>query len=303
MRWCLIDASWLAYRARHAFGQRLSFADEPTGVVFGFFEQLRVTCYDPRVRTNAVALCFDSRKSYRRNAFPAYKQKRREERTPAEWAEVIAMKEQVERLRRDILPRCGFVCLKQSGLESDDVMAMAATQLPGTGVMVTADNDLYQCINDRVHWYDPVRDLYLDPARLVERKRVGSNEWGLVKCLAGCRGDGVPGIPGIGEKTAIDYIWKILKPGKKLDAIMSPEGLRIMARNERLVVLPHLKTRPVKLPPDGPQYDRRAFYDVCAEYGFKSYLDGPRRRAWDGFFDGAMNANDLMAQRARKRHV
>lgn len=282
MTWALIDASCLAHKARHTMGA-LAHAGERTGVIFGFLEQLRTVCTDPRIATTNAAIFFDSKKSYRRDVFPGYKQKRRKNRTPEEWDEINSMESQLDLLRRSILREVGFPVRRQQGLESDDLMAQAALEV-GRSVIVTGDGDLFQCISQKAHWFDPTRDLYLDEGGLLQHKRVGPTDWLKVKCLAGCDTDDVPGVPGIGEKTATDYIWKLLKPGKRLTAIQSSEGQEIAKRNIDLISLPHPKTEPVNLDP--PTYDKEAFFVWAKKLGFARYLTGQRQREWEAFLSG-----------------
>lgn len=289
--WALFDTSWLAYRALHTI-KGMEFGDLPTGVIYGFFEQMRAVCFNPRVATNQVALFFDSRGSVRRNDFPDYKRRRVEDRTPEELAEIAALHRQLDLLRREILPSIGFKTYRQSGLESDDVMAQASRQLmedpAQPAVMITADQDLFQCITFIHHWFDPMRDLYVTWADLLNLKGVWPSEWGMVKCLSGCPGDGVPGIPGVGLTTAVQYLQKKLPAHhKKFQLIESAEGQAVVARNKKLVVLPRPETKPIDLTP--PQYDVEAFFHWCKELGLNSYLDGARRRLWESFFAGLAN--------------
>lgn len=300
MKYALFDASWLAYRAKYALGP-LSHGDLQTGIVFGFLEQLRATAADSRVATNAIALCFDDRESFRRQSFPGYKARRAANKPPEELAEALALRDQMERLRKEILPAAGFNCLGQAGLESDDVMAQAAMQISAmgsvdTGVIVTADNDLYQMITERVDWYDPARNLYLDYAGIHAKLGIPSSSWARVKCIAGCAGDDVPGVPNVGVKTATDYLLGLIKHGARFEAIESLDGRLIAMRNMELVCLPHPRTEPVEL--KAPAYDPAAFYRAAEKNGFASYLSGPRRKAWDSFFAGDFSST---RQKARRR--
>lgn len=298
----MFDVSWLAYKAKYTM-KSLSFEEAPTGVIFGFLEQMRSTCLNPKVKSSRVGLFFDSRHSIRQTLYPEYKQKRRDSRTPDEIKEMICMKEQVKRLRCEILPDVGFPCFIQNGLESDDVMAQATNQiLQGEhGIMITADGDLFQCIKDNVHWYDPspARNLYLDVGTMRDTYGVGPNEWAEVKAIGGCDTDNVPGVAGVAEKTAIDYIWKMLPNGKRKDAIESTEGQATIARNRKLVTLPHKSTNPIDITP--PKYNPDALFKWGEKLGFKSYFDGTRRAAWESFFRGNVDVLERMEVRQRKQ--
>jgi len=160
MKWVLIDLSYLAHRARYAVGD-LEFDDIPTGVMYGFFEQLLATCKNPPVCSNKILIFTDSKKSYRQRAFPDYKKKRKDNRTPEEQEQIRVMYQQVNKLRDKILPKLGIPVYKQVGLESDDLIAYAAQELTmkkEEAIIITADGDLYQCITPWVKWYDPGRN-------------------------------------------------------------------------------------------------------------------------------------------------
>ncbi len=306
MIWALIDSSWLAYRALFGLGDlRGGDKDAPTGVLYGFFEQLRTVCQDPLVQTNKAAIFFDSRKSYRAVAYPLYKQKRKQQRTPEELALFHVMHEQMKLLRSEILPAVGFPVFRQTGLESDDLIALAARKLSDTGrglkqaVIITADGDLYQCVSDSVHWYDPTRSQYVDPAAFFSRwLGIVPSQWAMVKAIAGCKSDNVKGVQGVGEPTAICYVLGMLPVERKRhEAITSADGKAIIARNLKLVQLPHEKTKDFKL--KTPQYDADAFFRFCERYGMKSYLKGPKHREWGAFFRGDLLPREV--RRVRRR--
>lgn len=284
--WVLIDISYLAHRARYAIAD-LQYEDLYTGIIFGFWEQLRVICADEHIQSNKIALFFDSKKSFRRQIFPDYKRHRKDDRTPDEIEQLEVMYEQIGLLRREILPAIGFSIYRQTGCESDDLMAAAAEKMFESrekGIIVTADGDLWQCINDYISWYDPARKNLYDSYSFWKQKGIEPVRWGLVKALAGCSGDGVPGIPGVGEKTAIKYLERQLPTHYKTHkAITSPEGINIFNRNKDLVILPHLKTKPINL--QEPEYNTEAFFEMCKRYGFLTYLKEPKKNEWEAFFN------------------
>lgn len=292
-RFVYFDSSWLAHRAKWTMK---AIAGSGTEIIFGFLEQMRAICLGPKVQSNRIAFFFDSRHSFRRQIFPAYKAKRRK-KTPEELIESGLMADQVKRLRKEILPDIGFPCFHQSGLESDDLIAQACEDNPGKALIITADEDLLQCISKTIHWYDPSREKYIDLATMIHEYRVGPVDWRAVKSIAGCKTDEVPGILGVGEKTATDYIWRLLPPGKKLEAIRSPEGLAVACRNHELVCIPHPATRPVVIPE--VKYNPDALFKWGEKLGFQSYFEPLRRRAWEAFFRGE---SDRGQQVVRKRN-
>lgn len=303
--WVLIDTSFLAHRARYAM-KGLSYDNLPTGVIFGVFEAIRTICFDPRVRTNKVAFFFDSDQSYRKKLFPAYKAKRND-RTEEEIESIRIMKQQTERLRTEILPDIGFPCYRQTGLESDDLIARAAEELDRgvdlAAIIVTADNDLWQCIRQRtVHWFDPGRNLYFDETGLWAHKEISPETWLTVKAITGCPGDGVPGIGGVGEGPVIEYLMGRLQGGnKKHDKILKdwqkPKG--VQNRNLELIRLPHPKTKSIALP-KAPEYNESHFWSQMSLLGIDSYLEGEQHTQWKNFFKGTMSPSGRQAALARR---
>lgn len=299
LMWILIDMSYLAHRARHSMAG-LATEDMQTGVLYGFFEQLYTICSTLQFSSNKVIVFADSKTSYRTKDFPEYKLKRKQNRTPEEWEQIKIMHAQIDILRRQVLPEMGIHVYGQKGLESDDLMAWAAARLTRRkkqGVMITSDGDLYQCITPWISWYDPQRELLYSPASFVHIKGVRPDQWGLVKAIGGCTTDGVPGIQGVSEKGAIDYLLdKIPHHHKRYKNIICGTAFGEIERWKKLVVLPHKRTKRIKL--RAPKYNPEVFFEFCKKYNIDSYLEGPKRRQWEGFFENRFRGSAL---RRRKR--
>jgi hypothetical protein len=282
-----MDLGFLAHRARCSC-ENLSHADIPTGVTYGFLEQLRTIAHLPRICSNKVLFFGDSPTSFRRDMYPEYKQKRKENRTPKDLEQIRKMYDQVNVLRWEVLPAVGFPVYGQKGLESDDLIAESTLQLERrmeSGIMVTSDGDLFQCINKYVTWFDPQRDLHLTVGGLERHKGVSPGQWRTVKAAAGCASDNVSGIPGIGEVGAIQHAMGTLPvEHRKHKIISSLEGQRVLSINYKLVGLPHIQTRPVKL--REPVYNQDVFFQFCESVGIATYLEGPKHKQWLNFFRG-----------------
>lgn len=291
MIWVLLDLSYILHRAQHSVGT-LEYGSDKTGVIFGFFQQLRTACQHERVRSNKVAIFADSRTSFRKQFFSTYKKKRL-----AKTPEQLELKKQVweaaDTLTKEILPEVGLAVHRQVGLESDDLIAKAAAGLSveaawradksRQAVIVSSDGDLFQCITRSVHWFDPMRNKYFDPKGFRRDRGIHARKWGDVKALAGCKSDDVPGIHRVGEKTAIRYLLASLPPTTAAyRAIASQEGQAVLRRNKHLVQLPHTETQAVDL--HRPDYKSDAFFRVCERLGFKSIL--AERESWEVFFRG-----------------
>jgi DNA polymerase-1 len=285
MTWVLIDSSFLAHRALHSVGG-LSFGGDPTGVIFGYLSQLRRICQDPRIESNKAIILCDSDTSYREKAYPPYKKTRKRKKTKAETATISIFMDQRHLLEETILPDIGFPVICQEGLESDDLIAQAAKQLSkGRGrkaVMVTADGDLYQCINKHIHWYDPLRRRYYDPVSFERKHGIAPEQWGEVKAIAGCPTDNVKGVQGIGTRLAINYLLGRMNSNTKRWQRVQQAKFALIPRNRRLVVLPHSRTKPIDL--TKPKLEIDPFLKHCARYGLVSFLEDVR--GWKAFFRG-----------------
>lgn len=300
--WALIDVLNMAHRALYSLG-KLSGEELETGITFAFFEQLRITIRDGRVWTNKIALCFDSKISYREMAYPPYKKKRKENKTDDEIKQREIMDRQIGLLAKKYLPKIGFRMFRQAGLEADDIMAKIALKFRGRdnlrAIILTADGDLCQCITNNVHWYDTCRDNYLTPLTFQDKKGCKPNAYAMVKAIAGCATDNVEGVKGVGEKTAIEFIDGNLPISfKRYLAIISETGNAIMKRNIPLVKLPHAKTKPIKL--RKPIYNPDAFFEMCEELGMYSYLEGKRKKEWENIFAGTFKPQATQRRRRRK---
>ena len=203
----LIDGHALAYRAYYAITAGMSDrmqtkTGEPTAGIFGFANVLMRLLEQEKPEYLAVA--FDTGKTFRNELFPDYKATRA--KMPDD------LRPQIERIRQMIdafhLPR-----LEKEGVEADDVLGSIATQAveQGLGVkIITGDRDLLQLVNDRII-------VNLPGSRLADAKNysaadvkeyLGVEPEQVVdyKALVGDTSDNIPGVPGIGPKTAVTLL-------------------------------------------------------------------------------------------------
>jgi DNA polymerase-1 len=303
MVWILADLSFMCHRAKWAI-KDMPLEEFHTGMLFSFFEQLKTVCNDERIKSNRVVFFCDSRKSHRKKVFPGYKDRKREA-TPEEIEQSKIMREQEKLLRTHFLPQIGAQVVRQTGLEADDLMAMAVHGIVGDrrqAIIVTSDGDLLQCVSNAVHWFDPDRDRYRTPTEVIADKGIEPERYGMAKVIAGCSTDTVPGVPRVGEGTAIKYLkGELPSHHKTFQAIESPEGQAIITRNKGLILLPHEKTEPVQL--SLPDWDADRFFQLCGEHGVGAYLQGKRFREWNAFFQGRQSAPRARKRQKRKKSV
>jgi DNA polymerase-1 len=106
---------------------------------------------------------------------------------------------------REYVSSSNILCLEEPGLEADDLIASAAVALSAQGykvVVVSGDKDLLQLVNESVVMWDPMKDAFMDTAAVQAKYTVTPDRLLEMFALIGDSADNVPGIPGIGPKTA-----------------------------------------------------------------------------------------------------
>ena len=271
-----IDCNNLAHRAYHTTGD-LSHGGNPTGVIFGFFNQ--VFNFVRKHPGCELVFCWDSQKSLRKEFYPDYK-KRRVPITPQEIETRAELYAQLDTLRAEVLPALGWgSCVwHREGYEADDLIAWGVYAAWDRHVyMVTGDQDLYQALEDggttaAVIYSPSSHDIYSERDFRAEYK-VTPEQWPMVKAIAGCSSDNVEGVKGVGESTAIKYINGTLKPSTQAyKAIVQAKSAGLTERNLRLVKLPYGEDWDNEAPLELPtvQLKKAAFAEVFEKYEMKS---------------------------------
>ncbi len=198
----------------------LSHEGSATGVVYGFFQT--VLHLMERFDTDKVAFCFDSAYSKRKEIYPAYKANRKHNNPMTKQEERFEddFRRQVVLLRKEYLPEIGFRnVFMQRGYEADDMLAVAVMEVAAfpswSAVIVTADHDLFQCIQGKISVYNPQKRDHITLQRFYQAYRIEPKHWASMKAIAGCSSDNIPGAKGIGEKTALKFIRSQLKKESK----------------------------------------------------------------------------------------
>ena len=195
----LVDGSGFVFRAFHALPPMSRSDGTPTNAVFGFVNMLVKLIEDRRADHRAVV--FDtSRKTFRSDIHPGYKAQRPE--APEELVPQFA-------LVREAVRAFNVACVEMDGFEADDLIATYAAMARAQGARVTvvsSDKDLMQLVGPDVAMYDPVRNRDIGAAEVAEKFGVGPDRVIDVQALAGDPTDNVPGVPGIGVKTAAALI-------------------------------------------------------------------------------------------------
>ncbi|MBP6819303.1 MAG: DNA polymerase I [Ferrovibrio sp.] len=200
----LVDGSGYIFRAYHALPPLTRKSDGmPIGAVSGFCNMLASL----RERAEAdgalshMAVIFDAgRETFRNEIYPAYKANRSE--TPEDLIPQFAP-------IRDAVRAFSLACIEMEGFEADDLIATYARQAREQGmevVVVSSDKDLMQLVRPGVALYDPMKNRSIGAPEVMEKFGVAPDKVVDVQSLAGDSTDNVPGVPGIGIKTAAELI-------------------------------------------------------------------------------------------------
>src|SRR5580698_2200141 len=200
----LVDGSGYIFRAYHALPPLNRKSDGlQVNAVLGFCNMLWKLLRDmpPDNRPTHLAIVFDkSEVTFRNKLYPDYKAHR-----PPAPDDLIPQFS----LIRDAVRAFELPCLEQAGFEADDLIATYA-RLAGergaTTTIVSSDKDLMQLVTDDVTMYDTMKDRRIGIAEVIEKFGVPPAKVVEVQALAGDSTDNVPGVPGIGIKTAAQLI-------------------------------------------------------------------------------------------------
>ena len=196
----LVDGSGYIFRAFHALPPLTRKSDKlPVGAVAGFCNMLVRLMDDMAAEESPthLAVIFDaSGKTFRNDIYPDYKANR--DAPPEDLIPQFP-------LVREAVKAFGIPSIELQGYEADDLIAAythAATQSGARVSIVSSDKDLMQLVTDRVNMIDTMKDRKIGPAEVLEKFEVGPERVIDVQSLAGDSVDNVPGVPGIGIKTA-----------------------------------------------------------------------------------------------------
>ena len=199
----LIDGSGYIFRAFHAFPHMSRSDGTPVNAVYGFSTMLMKLLDDLLAQdgTELVAVIFDAgRKTFRNDIYAEYKAHRPE--PPEELIPQFG-------LIRDATRAFNIACIEKEGFEADDLIATYAREAASQGISVTivsADKDLMQLVGNGINMLDPMKNRLIGPKQVLEKFGVMPDKVIDVQSLAGDPTDNVPGVPGIGVKTAAALI-------------------------------------------------------------------------------------------------
>ena len=221
----LVDGSAYIFRAFHALPPMTRPDGTPVNAVYGFANMLTKLVEDSEA--DFLAVIFDTaRKTFRSDIYPEYKAHR-----PPPPEELVPQFE----LIREATRAYSLPCLEMAGFEADDLIATyarLAVEQNYDVTIVSSDKDLMQLVGPRVRMLDPMKNKFIGADEVVEKFGVGPDKVVDVQSLAGDSTDNVPGVPGIGIKTAA----QLLDEYGDLDTLLARAGeIKQNKRRENLI--------------------------------------------------------------------
>ena len=272
----LVDGSGYIFRAFHGLPMMNRPDGTPINAVFGFTKMLLKLKAD--LNPSHIIVIFDAgRVTFRNDIYPDYKANRSE--PPEELVPQFA-------LVRQAAEAIGLPVLEMPGFEADDLIASYARQAEQAGMsclIVSSDKDLMQLVRGNITMLDPMKNRPIGREEVIEKFGVTPDKVVDVQALAGDSTDNVPGVPGIGIKTAAELINQfgdldsllaaaetIKQPKRRENLIQFAEQARI---SRQLVYLKDDVDVPLAI--DGlvtPQAEEEKLMGFLAEQGFKSLI-------------------------------
>jgi DNA polymerase-1 len=195
----LIDGSSYVFRAFYAIGRLSTSKGFPTNAIFGFTSMLLKVLRD--VKPEYVAVVLDAKgPTFREQIYSDYKANRP--------GMPEGLEPQIPYIKR-IVEAYNIPVIEIEGYEADDVIGTIARQVAKQGVdvfIVTGDKDMLQLVDERIRTLDTMKDRSFGPTEVVQRYGVEPKEMTDLMGLTGDSIDNIPGVPGIGEKTAVALI-------------------------------------------------------------------------------------------------
>ncbi len=275
-RLLLVDGSSYLYRAYHALPPLTNSRGHATGAVYGVINMLRALLkeYQP----DFLAMVFDAKgKTFRDEIYEQYKAHRPP--MPDD------LREQIDPLHQ-IVRAMGIPCLVIEGVEADDVIGTLATEASSTHldtIISTGDKDIAQLVNEHVKLINTMTNKFLDSQGVIEKFGVRPTQIIDYLALIGDTSDNIPGIPGVGPKTAAKWLNQydtLDNLIRQADEIKGKVGERLRANLDQIPLSKQLTTIKCDVPLDVnvqalqrlPQ-DTEKLRDLFEELEFRRWLE------------------------------
>ena len=195
----LVDGTAYLYRAYHALPPLTGPAGQPTGAVFGVGKMLKALIRQEAPDYFAVVLDAHG-KTFRHELYPSYKAQR-----PPTPEDLIAQSDTLKYLIKEQ----GYPLLEVPGVEADDVIGTLARRAEAEGwevLISTGDKDMAQLISERITLVDTMKNQHIDSAAIKKKFGVLPEQMIDYLALAGDTADNIPGVVGVGPKTAAKWL-------------------------------------------------------------------------------------------------
>lgn len=234
VEWLIIDGAYLVWRSYCSTPKFLSPTGEPTGALHGFIASTRKAIKETGAKHCIVA--WEGGSPQREELLPSYKSKRRE--LPDELSQSF-------KLVQEVIPLLGWPIIQKAGLEADDVIFSLSKSLPGTKVVFTTDKDIISLVSDDLLIYtrEKGKSWLLGETHYKEKWGVEPRYIPDILALSGDAIDEVPGIAGIGKKTATTLVQNfgsiedILKEAASPTSKIKEKTRNLLLQNTKLLDL------------------------------------------------------------------
>jgi len=271
----LVDGSSYIYRAYYAIRHLSSPSGHPTNAIYGFIQMLLKLLKDHEPRH--VAVVFDAgRTTFRTELYPDYKANR--EAMPDD------LRVQMGPIR-EVVRAFNIPSLELAGFEADDIIGDLAGRFAAKGgkvIVVTGDKDLMQIVSESVTLLDTMKDKQSGIPEVLERFGVAPELVPDILGLAGDSSDNIPGVPGIGEKTAIKLIGEFGSLDQLLERaaeVKGKNGEKLREFREQALLSRRLATIECNVPIEIAledlvvrEPDRQALNAIFRTYGFTTLI-------------------------------
>jgi len=277
-RLILIDGYSFLFRAFFAIRNLTRSDGTPVGALYGFSRMLMKIITE--IEYSHIAVVFDAgQKTFRNDIYSEYKANR-----PPCPPELIPQFSLV----REIVAVLNIKSLEKVGYEADDIIATYARKAEKYGLdvmIVSSDKDLTQLVDDRVNMYDGMKNEFIDSEKVKEKWGVEPKKVLDVLSLTGDTSDNVPGVPGIGPKTAAELINKydnLENLIEHIDDIKQIKRREVLSNNiDNILLSKKLIALDEHVPMDETiedlifkQYDYRKLLDFLTKQEFNSMVKG-----------------------------
>lgn len=234
-RFLVVDGTSFCYRAFYAIRHLTNSKGEPTNAIYGFITMMRKLVEDQK--PDYMAICFDRKEpTFRHEKYKDYKAHRKP--TPDELVQQLEPIKEFCRAYR-------YCLFELAGYEADDLIGTLADKAQHKDCevfIVTGDKDAMQLVNDKVKVINPHKDDVILDASMVKKRFDGLGPEKVVDVMAlmGDASDNIPGVPGVGEKTAIKLIQEfgsIENLIKHVDRVNSKSQRALLKENTEKAIL------------------------------------------------------------------